>query len=71
MGTLKHVLFIAEGVIQEVSRVCLIIALEMTDEFLDTVELLAWSTRVVGAANDRKAKGSIHVFCCWLAWFVW
>jgi hypothetical protein len=45
-----------------------IVALEMTDKFL---ELLAWSTWVVGAANDRTAKGSIHVFCCWFPWFVW
>ncbi len=39
-----------------------IVALEMTDKFLDTVELSAWSTWVVGAANVRTAKGSIHVF---------
>jgi hypothetical protein len=48
-----------------------IIALVMTDEFLDTVEFLAWSNWVVGAANDRTAKRSIHIFCCWLPWFVW
>ncbi len=39
-----------------------IFTLEMTDEFLDTVELSAWSTWVAGAANDRTAKVSIHVF---------
>ncbi len=57
--------------IKEVSGVGVIIALAMTDKFLDTVELLAWSTWVVGAANDRIAKRSIHVFCCWFLWFVW
>ncbi len=56
--------------IEEVSGVGVIVALKMTDEFLDTVELSAWSTWVVGAANDRTAKGSIHVFCCWPLWFV-
>jgi hypothetical protein len=58
-------------VIKEVSGVGVIVALEMTDEFWDTVGLSAWSTWVVGAANDRTAKGSIHVFCCWFLWFVW
>ncbi len=53
------------------SGVGVIVALEMTDEFWDTVGLSAWSTWVVGAANDRTAKGSIHVFCCWFLWFVW
>jgi hypothetical protein len=57
--------------IKEVSGVGVIVALEMADGFLDTVELLAWSTWVVGAANDRTAKGTIHVFCCRLPWFVW
>ena len=47
-----------------------IVALEMIDKFLDTVELLAWTTWVVGAANDRTEKGSIHVFCCYFLWFV-
>jgi hypothetical protein len=58
-------------VIEEVSGVGVTVALEMTDEFLDTVELLAWSTWVMGATNDKTAKGSIHVFCCLLPWFVW
>jgi hypothetical protein len=58
-------------VIKEVSGVGVTVALEKTDEFLDTVELSVWSTWVVGAANDKTAKGSIHVFCCWLPWFVW
>ncbi len=57
--------------IKEVSGVGVIIALEMMDKFLDTVELLAWSTWVVGEANDRTVKGSIHVFCCCFLWFVW
>ncbi len=39
-----------------------IVALEMTDKFLDTAELSAWSTWVVRASNDRTANGSIHVF---------
>ncbi len=41
MGTSKQVYFFAEGMVKEVSGVGVVVALEMTDEFLDTVELLA------------------------------